>query len=448
MKPWNFPRVNQWMSQVSLRRLENAYTAATAIKAIEDQYFNGKIIGFDRDKGKITCDYFQTQLSRELATVRINLAQFRIGSFVFNRQLTQTAESEDNQLADSKRSIAPEILDKLEFIESVVGKYRDREDELDFLSSSSDPLSHEPTLPGELAGTEAGMAAGTVVGTPPTSNKAKGRTSAETAIKRFRKDKNATSLFQGLSQIGKELSPEFEQEVVMELRNRRKQNRIAIRWLVLLIVIPLAVQFLTRNLLVAPVLERYGEQHYVEMAFSHATKEASLREFVEFKEGLEIQQLLGLLPKLNEEEVAKKLKEAALEGAREAMDESLNGWKNILSDTVSLTVFAVLAYFGRSRITLLRGATSRAFLNLSDPTKVFLFILVTDIFVGFHSAEGWDVILAGIAEHLGVPENKAAINLFIATVPVFMDSCIKFWIFNFLTRYSPATSAIYERMNT
>ncbi len=85
---------------------------------------------------------------------------------------------------------------------------------------------------------------------------------------------------------------------------------------------------------------------------------------------------------------------------------------------------------------------------MGDPTKVFLFILVTDMFVGFHSAEGWNVLLESFTHHFGLPENEAVIQMFIATVPVIIDSCIKFWIFIYLTRFSPSASAIYERMNT
>ncbi|QYO65087.1 hypothetical protein JVX88_37220 [Leptolyngbya sp. 7M] len=97
---------------------------------------------------------------------------------------------------------------------------------------------------------------------------------------------------------------------------------------------------------------------------------------------------------------------------------------------------------------LVRSVTNRTFLGLSDPIKVFMFILITDLFVGFHSAEGWEVILEGAARHFGLPESKFLINGFIATVPVMIDAVIKFWIFSYLTRYSPSASAIYERMNT
>jgi hypothetical protein len=144
----------------------------------------------------------------------------------------------------------------------------------------------------------------------------------------------------------------------------------------------------------------------------------------------------------------KALQEKALELWRQARDEQLNGLKNVLADGAGLLTFVGLVYFGRQQLLAVRSFSNRAFLSLNDPSKVFLFILVTDMFVGFHSAEGWDVLLEGMLHHFGLPDSKVFINSFIATVPVIIDSCIKFWIFNYLTRYSPSTSAIYERMNT
>ncbi len=67
--------------------------------------------------------------------------------------------------------------------------------------------------------------------------------------------------------------------------------------------------------------------------------------------------------------------------------------------------------------------------------------------MGFHSAEGWDVLLTKSFEHLGLPENKAFIGLFIATIPVILDSTFKLLIFNYFTRKSPTAVAILEKMN-
>ena len=52
-----------------------------------------------------------------------------------------------------------------------------------------------------------------------------------------------------------------------------------------------------------------------------------------------------------------------------------------------------------------------------------------------------------LAEHLGVPANKTLISLFIATIPVFMDTMFKYWIFRYLSRMSPSTVATLKEMD-
>jgi hypothetical protein len=151
---------------------------------------------------------------------------------------------------------------------------------------------------------------------------------------------------------------------------------------------------------------------------------------------------------MTEAEEKKKFKEVAVNLWRESREEARNGLQNVLADGLALVIFTGLVYFNRAKLAAVRSLSNQTFLSLSDPIKVFLFILVTDMFVGFHSAEGWDVLLQNFSHHFGLPENEAAIKTFIATVPVIMDSCIKFWIFSYLTRFSPSASAIFERMNS
>jgi lipoprotein signal peptidase len=52
-----------------------------------------------------------------------------------------------------------------------------------------------------------------------------------------------------------------------------------------------------------------------------------------------------------------------------------------------------------------------------------------------------------VSHHFGFTPNRSAIYAFIATVPVILDSAIKFWIFNYLSRSSPSSVAVLEKMN-
>ena len=98
-------------------------------------------------------------------------------------------------------------------------------------------------------------------------------------------------------------------------------------------------------------------------------------------------------------------------------------------------------------LQVLRGFLDEAVYGLSDSAKVFTIILFTDIFVGFHSPEGWTVLIDGIANHLGLPAEENFIMLFIATFPVVLATIFKYWIFRYLNRVSPSAVATLRNMN-
>lgn len=334
------------------------------------------------------------------------------------------------------------MLAKLNFIDMVIAKYRDPEDDLELTMAISqmepDPDEGQTPKVVEKEQKEAKSRFGAEI-TPdsviPPSLGVPTRSDRE----RFNPLRNA------FSQIGREFNPN-EQQILQEVRLRRVQDRLALRWAIILVLVPLILHFVTRIAVVDPILNSYSARNPTQIELNKEIRQHLLAEFGEVKESLEVRQLLG--EKIDEARKEKVLQETAVELWQESRNEALNGLKNVIADGVTLFVFAGVVYFNRRQLTILRSVLNRAFLGLSDPIKVFLFILVTDMFVGFHSAEGWEVILEGIARHFGLPESKAAINGFIATVPVIADSTIKFWIFSYLTRYSASASAIYERMNT
>ena len=106
-----------------------------------------------------------------------------------------------------------------------------------------------------------------------------------------------------------------------------------------------------------------------------------------------------------------------------------------------------LIVFSRDELRVLRGFLDEAIYGLSDSAKAFAIILFTDIFVGYHSPEGWTVLLDGIAHHFGVPAQENFILLFIATFPVILATIFKYWIFRYLNRVSPSSVATLKGMN-
>ena len=405
-------RANQWVNQRSLKALDRAYQQAGVIKNLEDKHFNGKKIAPDSDRGQSVFDYFKSSLDRELTQIRLNLAQFRLGNFF--------SSSSDSALLNSEEQ---DVLTKLDFIESVIGKYRQNVDDLIISTSQSIPNTSN-------------VASNAIENNP---------------------DPLSPPFSPGITQRGdrtqffnlnRDLTEEYEQRVIQELRNLRQERAIAIRFLILLIVVPLSIQVITKNLIYSPLIDHFMVENktFDQIKISEEIVEEQIQEFTRFKELLEIREILEIGQPLNDSEKRKKLKEKAQELTKEAMEKNLNGLKNLVADLTSLASFALLVGIFKKEFKIVRQFLSRSFLGLSDITKVFIFILLTDIFVGFHSAEGWEVVLGSTFGHFGLPENRQFIYIFIATFPVILDSFFKLLIFNYFTRKSPAAVAILEKM--
>jgi hypothetical protein len=166
-----------------------------------------------------------------------------------------------------------------------------------------------------------------------------------------------------------------------------------------------------------------------------------------YQQELEFQALLDGREPLNQEELHTALAERAAELKQEVDGEGLEASKNILSDLAALLGFALVCLLGRRDLQVLRGFLDEVVYGLSDSAKAFTIILFTDIFVGFHSPEGWTVLLDGVAEHLGLPAEESFIMLFIATFPVVLATIFKYWIFRYLNRMSPSSVATLRNMN-
>ena len=144
-----------------------------------------------------------------------------------------------------------------------------------------------------------------------------------------------------------------------------------------------------------------------------------------------------------EEKITEKAEEIKVAFYRQ----SAEAVKNWFADLLAVITFAWLITHSKQQITVLKSFIDDLISGLSDTAKAFIIILLTDTFVGFHSPHGWEIILAGTAKHLGIPENREFNALFIATFPVLIDTIFKYWIFRYLTGQSPSAVATYKSMN-
>lgn len=147
-----------------------------------------------------------------------------------------------------------------------------------------------------------------------------------------------------------------------------------------------------------------------------------------------------------EENIEIQFQKEALELATYYNDQSITALSNILGESFTLLTLSLLLVSMRPQIIILKSFLTESIYSLSDTTKSFLLILLTDLLVGFHSPRGWEIALETTLKHFGVPENQDFIFLFVATFPVFLDTVFKYWIFRYLNKISPSTVVTYHNM--
>jgi|694.fasta_scaffold00584_6 hypothetical protein len=147
-----------------------------------------------------------------------------------------------------------------------------------------------------------------------------------------------------------------------------------------------------------------------------------------------------------EENIEIQFQKEALELATYYNDQSITALSNIFGESFTLLTLSLLLVSMRPQIIILKSFLTESIYSLSDTTKSFLLILLTDLLVGFHSPRGWEIALETTLKHFGVPENQDFIFLFVATFPVFLDTVFKYWIFRYLNKISPSTVVTYHNM--
>ena len=255
------------------------------------------------------------------------------------------------------------------------------------------------------------------------------------------------SLLGVFDSVRRQLDPASEESVVAGFRRRRDSTLVSLRILLLLVLVPLLIQQVSGTYLIAPALEHFSPQLSFLSESKPQLEEHAVEQLRVYKEELEFEALLKGEDPPSSEQLVQKLTQRAAELKQDADQESVRALRNVLSDFAGLIAFVVLCLVSRKQLRVLRGFLDEAIYGLSDSAKAFAIILFTDIFVGYHSPEGWTVLLQGIAHHLGLPAQENFIMLFIATFPVILATIFKYWIFRYLNRVSPSSVATLKGMN-
>ncbi|KAK4564779.1 hypothetical protein RGQ29_006731 [Quercus rubra] len=218
---------------------------------------------------------------------------------------------------------------------------------------------------------------------------------------------------------------EEDDDMLYEDRVFRFASLNSAKFLAVLIIIPWALDFLVHDYVLMPFLDRYVKTVPLAAQIFDVRRNQKLEMVKELKMDkaryrLEVE--IGKSPSLSDEEVWWELRHKALELRDEWRLENRRAFANIWSDMVFGISLFILLYFNQTKVALLKFTGYKLLNNISDTGKALLIILITDIFLGYHSESGWQTLLEIIVEHYGLQ------------------------LFKFLPRLSPKVANIFREM--
>ncbi len=465
-------KANQWFYRTADRALDEAYKAALRIKAIEDEHFGGeKIETFAADNNNQVATYFQTDLNKYLGIARIRLAEFQTSRTITGNNYPQSPENQqfDGLGLSDINPYTPDIeyeariLEKLSFIDELLARYAERSIQPNYtlrrsnLGQRAIDAIAPPDVDGFTPPPDRSLAINS--STPNSRNNPLDRRQPNLMSNRPDLDASRAndninkkaiidpSLIATFRRIQQDLNPKAETQVIANYRFSQGKTRTSLRFILMLILVPLLVQYISKIVVVGPAIDLYRSYRPAEVFLNVNLQKEAFEEMDLFEKQLKFQQIVGLTPKLTSEEMDERVKTKAQAIKVSFYRQSAEAVKNWFADILSIVTFAWLITNSQQQIRILKSFFDDIVSGLSDTAKAFIIILLTDTFVGFHSPHGWEIILEGTARHLGIPENREFNSLFIATFPVLIDTVFKYWIFRYHTGQSPSSVATYKSMN-
>lgn len=434
--------LKRWYYDTPDRALDQAYQAALMIKALEDEYFNGqKVSPEEGDHSEQVLAYCQSEVKKQITNLKLRLAEYKSTQSWLNNMDQPRSPYYGSDIKE--RSAI--VIEKLNFIDEVLNRYEPKPPKESVSLVPVTKNSQSPVIPKDKNSKAVGKrnswgGYSENNGSQDKMETASGKTGAV-----------PRSILNTFTRIKREIDPqsqESEGEMLQKFRQARSRTAVSIKFLLLLIIIPLFTHQLTKTLVFKPFVQEYIFTPNSEIVFlNQDLQEEAFIELESYDRTLDFKSLIENTPKLTPEEKEEKLKEKAEEIAEEYRDRGADAISNVFADGASLAIFSWLLFMSREELSILKDFIDELIYGLSDSAKAFLIILFTDMFVGFHSPHGWEVILEGISRHFGLPESRDFNFLFIATFPVILDTVLKYWIFRYLNRISPSAVATYKTMN-
>nr|UEV86109.1 chloroplast envelope membrane protein [Eriocaulon nepalense] len=172
-----------------------------------------------------------------------------------------------------------------------------------------------------------------------------------------------------------------------------------------------------------------------------------LKIFIELEELFLLDDMIKEYPEIHIEKLRRVIHKQTIQLVRKHNESNLHILLHLLTNVICFAILTGYFLFGNEKLVVLNSWVQEFLYNLSDTIKAFSILLITDLWIGFHSTHSWELLIGSFYNDFGLDHNDPIISSLVSTFPVILDTIVKYWIFHYLNHVSPSLVVIYHSMN-
>nr|YP_009258666.1 chloroplast enveloppe membrane protein [Coleochaete scutata]ANI25649.1 chloroplast enveloppe membrane protein [Coleochaete scutata] len=255
------------------------------------------------------------------------------------------------------------------------------------------------------------------------------------------------SITRTLSRFQSELAGRSYPLIMKEFRIAKYYTLASLQYVFSLLFLPWITNLICRKLFLESYLENWWNTNQSQIFLNISQEEQALKRLQDVEELLWLDIAIAEPSQGYPQDLTAQIHQRTVQLADLYNHESLETVIHVFTDFIYLFTLILLLIFGKKRVAIFNAWIQELFYSLTDTMKAFLILLLTDLFIGFHSPHGWEIAIGDLLDHFGFAHNKYLISCLVSTFPVILDTVIKYWIFRHLNRISPSIVVTYHTMN-
>nr|YP_009319741.1 envelope membrane protein [Salpinga maranonensis]APA18854.1 envelope membrane protein [Salpinga maranonensis] len=171
-----------------------------------------------------------------------------------------------------------------------------------------------------------------------------------------------------------------------------------------------------------------------------------IEKFIELEELLLLDKIIKEYPEIEPKRAPIGIHKETIQLIKINNEDHIHIILRLSTNIICFILLGAYSILGNEDLLILNSWVQEFLYNLSDTIKVFSILLLTDLFIGFHSPHGWELMIGYVYKDFGFVNNEKIISGLVSTFPVIIDTIFKYWIFHYLNRLSPSLVVIYHSM--